>query len=143
VNGEPAELASTDGVEVSSSSDRLIVRSSGHTDTALVGKRAGKTLISFRGQVYEVEKATARGGGHAAIGNGEARAPMPGQIVEVLVTVGQVVGAGEKLLVLEAMKMQQPITASLAGRVTKISVGKGDQVVDGQLLAVVAAEEEE
>ena len=65
---------------------------------------------------------------------------MPGQIVEVSCKVGDRVRAGERLLVLEAMKMQQPVTAPVSGTVSALSVSQGDQVVEGQSLVVVTPE---
>jgi 3-methylcrotonyl-CoA carboxylase alpha subunit len=59
---------------------------------------------------------------------------MPGQIVEVYVAPGDSVVSGQKLLVLEAMKMQQPVLAPYRGIVTQVPVSKGDQVTAGQLL---------
>jgi biotin carboxyl carrier protein len=64
---------------------------------------------------------------------------MPGQIVEVSCKVGDSVEAGDRLLVLEAMKMQQPIVAPVTGLVASLLVSKGDQVDDGQVLATVEA----
>lgn len=65
------------------------------------------------------------------------RAPMPGQIVDVLVERGANVTKGEKILVLEAMKTQQPFTAPFDGVVEKLDVTKGQQVAEGAVLAVV------
>jgi biotin carboxyl carrier protein len=50
------------------------------------------------------------------------------------------VEAGDRLLVLEAMKMQQPVLAPLSGRVRSVGVAQGDQVEEGQVLALVGAE---
>ena len=62
---------------------------------------------------------------------------MPGQIVEVSVSEGEVVEAGARLMVLEAMKMQQPVLATVAGTVTRVAVAMGAQVAEGDLLVVV------
>ena len=59
---------------------------------------------------------------------------MPGQIVEVFVEQGEWVKAGQKLLVLEAMKMQHSISAPFDGQVTDLFVAQGDQVQEGQIL---------
>lgn len=61
-------------------------------------------------------------------------APMPGLILEVLVTVGQQVSANETLLVLEAMKMENSITAPHEATVKTINIAQGDAVDKGQLL---------
>jgi biotin carboxyl carrier protein len=65
---------------------------------------------------------------------------MPGMIVEVSCKEGDKVEAGDRLLVLEAMKMQQPVLAPLSGRVRSVGVAQGDQVEEGQVLALVGAE---
>lgn len=54
------------------------------------------------------------------------KAPMPGTLLEVNVEVNQTIGVGETTLILEAMKMENAITAEYAGTVTKVFVKKGD-----------------
>lgn len=66
---------------------------------------------------------------------------MPGQIVDVLVKEGDAVHKGQKILVLEAMKTQQPFTAPFDGTVDKINVQKGKQVGDGEVLAILKPNE--
>ena len=58
--------------------------------------------------------------------------PIPGHIVELCVNVGDKVLAGQKLLVLEAMKLENAITAEGAGTIKKIMVSEGDAVTHGQ-----------
>ena len=55
-------------------------------------------------------------------------APMQGVIVDVVVSVGDQVAAGDELVVLEAMKMENEIVSEFAGKVTSIKVKKGDNV---------------
>ena len=62
-------------------------------------------------------------------------APMPGTVVKVLVDAGDQVEAGQLLLVLEAMKMEQPVTAPHAGRVASLPYGEGALVPGGAVLA--------
>jgi 3-methylcrotonyl-CoA carboxylase alpha subunit len=62
---------------------------------------------------------------------------MPGMIVDVLVAEGDSVVAGQKILVLEAMKTQQPFNAPFDGVVRKLNAVKGVQVSGDDLLAVV------
>jgi glutaconyl-CoA/methylmalonyl-CoA decarboxylase subunit gamma len=73
----------------------------------------------------------------AATGRGAVVAPIPGVITEVCVTEGEEVRAGQTVVKLEAMKMENDITALVAGVVKKIAVDKGTEVSDGQLLALV------
>jgi biotin carboxyl carrier protein len=62
---------------------------------------------------------------------------MPGRMVRVLVEVGDEVEAGQALLVIEAMKMQNELKSPKAGRVARIAVGVGDAVGSGDVLVVV------
>ncbi|MGL4173603.1 MAG: acetyl/propionyl/methylcrotonyl-CoA carboxylase subunit alpha [Actinomycetota bacterium] len=72
---------------------------------------------------------------HIASGGSDAvTAPMQGTIVKVAVSEGQAVAAGELLVVLEAMKMEQPILAPKAGVVTNITAAVGDSVAAGASL---------
>jgi acetyl/propionyl-CoA carboxylase alpha subunit len=68
---------------------------------------------------------------------GSLLAPMPGGVVRVLATPGDTVGAGQPLVVLEAMKMEHTVSAPVDGVVAEIAVRPGDQVDTGQVLAVV------
>ncbi len=74
----------------------------------------------------------------AITGAGEAvTAPMPGTILKVNVQNGQAVKAGEILVVLEAMKMENEILAPKAGTVTQVAVQKGSSVDTGAPLVVI------
>ena len=61
-------------------------------------------------------------------------APMPGKVLQVLVEVGQMVEAGQTLMILEAMKMEHRIVASEEGSVSAIYFSEGDQVQQGVAL---------
>ena len=137
VDGEEMEL-STEGVTVSRLADRLIVHGPEGAHTAVAVKQGDATLISYKGRQYRVEQKSARSRQHGAASSGEMRAPMPGMIVDVRVEVGAPVKKGDTVLVLEAMKTQQPFNAPFDGTVKELKVQKGEQVGDGQLLAVVA-----
>ena len=74
----------------------------------------------------------------AITGAGEAvNAPMPGTILKVNVQNGQAVKAGDVLVVLEAMKMENEILAPKAGTVTQVAVQKGSNVDTGAPLVVI------
>lgn len=62
------------------------------------------------------------------------KAPMPGLVLEISVTVGQQVAENETLLILEAMKMENSITSPVSGIIKSIEVEKGDAVEKNQLL---------
>jgi biotin carboxyl carrier protein len=65
------------------------------------------------------------------------KAPLPGTITEIRVQVGQQVNAGDIVLVLEAMKMQNNIEAETTGKVTSIQVKQGDSVMEGSVLLTI------
>jgi propionyl-CoA carboxylase alpha chain len=71
---------------------------------------------------------------------GSLLAPMPGLVLRVLAEVGAVVTAGQPLLVLEAMKMEQTVAAPAGGVLAELRAKAGDQVSPGQILAVVDTE---
>ncbi len=74
----------------------------------------------------------------AAAGAGNAvTSPLPGVILEVSVKVGDVVKRGDKVIVLEAMKMENVIEATADGTVTAIKVDKGDSVLEGAPLVII------
>jgi acetyl-CoA/propionyl-CoA carboxylase biotin carboxyl carrier protein len=77
------------------------------------------------------------GGAVAGGGSGAVAVPMQGTIVKVLVEVGQEVEAGATVCVLEAMKMENNITADKAGTVTEIKVAAGDSVGSGDVVVVI------
>jgi len=67
----------------------------------------------------------------------EILAPMPGKIIEILVNVGDEVKEDDELLILEAMKMENPICAPVDGTVKEIKVKEKDLVEVDQLLVVI------
>ena len=73
----------------------------------------------------------------AGAGEHSVDAPMPGKIVSVSVSEGQQVNAGDVLLILEAMKMQNEITADAAGTVKAINVNAGQSVKNGDSLVIL------
>ena len=69
---------------------------------------------------------------------GNIKAPMPGLVLDVLVQIGQEVKAGEKVLILEAMKMENVITAPSDGIIKAINVQRGNAVEKNALLIEIA-----
>lgn len=137
VNGEETEIKHDSTVSVSRLGDRLIVHAGGQTHTALSIRRGETTYVSYRGQIYVIEKPGSKRHSGGVAQTGELRAPMPGQVVDILVAEGASVEPGDKLLVLEAMKTHQPVLAPFPGIVASLPVTVGDQVSEGQLLAKV------
>lgn len=82
-------------------------------------------------------RSAAAAGGAAGGGNGQVAVPMQGTIVKVLVEVGQAVEAGQSVVVLEAMKMENQIEADKTGTVKAINVKPGDTVGAGDVVVVI------
>lgn len=135
VNGHEAELAPDPQVQVTPHADRLMVKGGG---TALVRRSKGKVLVSYQGRTFTVDRISSKA--TQGESSGEVHAPIPGLIVEVFVQTGDAVKQGDRLMVLEAMKMQQPMVAPFDGTVAEIAVSKGQQVTAEALLARVARE---
>jgi len=74
------------------------------------------------------------------VSEGSSLAPMPGSVVRVAVAAGDRVGAGQVLVVLEAMKMEHAVSAGAPGTVVEVGVAEGDQVETGRVLVVVEAD---
>ncbi len=68
---------------------------------------------------------------------GAVKSPLPGVILSVDCKVGDTVKRGQKILVLEAMKMENNINADRDGKITEIKVNKGDSVLEGADLVVI------
>ena len=67
----------------------------------------------------------------------EQKAPMAGTILDIKVSVGQQVNAGDVLFILEAMKLENEVVAEFSGVVKSIAVAKGASVQNGQVLVVI------
>jgi len=73
----------------------------------------------------------------APVGGNKVNSPLPGSVIAVKVSEGQAVKKGDTLLVLESMKMENPIMADCDGTVTKIAVAPGQSVMQDDLLVVI------
>ena len=80
--------------------------------------------------------ASAPSASEAGKGN-PVKAPLPGVVTKILVKAGQAVKKGENILVLEAMKMENNITAENDGTVTAVCVNPGDSVLEGTVLLTI------
>jgi acetyl/propionyl-CoA carboxylase alpha subunit len=99
-------------------------------------------IVSIHGQRFEVDvrdprRLTRRSAGAGAGGVQTLHSPMPGKVVRVLVAAGDTVEAGQGILVIEAMKMQNELKTSRAGTVLSISAKEGATVTAGESLASI------
>ncbi len=126
--GEEARVRRDVDVEVDGRrfSVRMWVPESAGAPPAASGARAGRPRSSSGG---------ARGG---SAGSGQVTVPMQGTIVKILVAVGDAVEIGQAVCVLEAMKMENNITAEAAGTVAEVKVAPGDSVGAGDVVAVIS-----
>jgi len=67
----------------------------------------------------------------------EILAPMPGTIIDVMVSPGEAVVEGQELVILEAMKMENPIVATADGTVKEVSVNVDDKVATSQVMVII------
>ena len=109
---------------------------------AAPGAQAGDTgldnvLIAEAGQVWSLARWRVEEACDAGSRDGTILSPMPGRIVAVEVGVGDRVIEGQRLVILEAMKMEHTMLATFDGVVTELKAREGDQVSEGMLLVAI------
>jgi biotin carboxyl carrier protein len=114
----------------------------GRSYEARVEQGANALVVVIDGRRFEIEvrdprRFSRKGAGAGADGVQSVIAPMPGKIVRVLVAVGDQVAAGQGLLVVEAMKMQNEMKAPRAGAVLSLAAKEGLTVTAGEALATI------
>lgn len=102
---------------------------------------SGKLNVRLRDQIFSAKiidrKNRRPGEEHREEGPQQLVAPMPGKVVRVLLQSGDEVDAGQGVVIVEAMKMQNEIKSSRKGRVLEIRISEGETVNANQVLAVV------
>ncbi len=99
-------------------------------------------LVAEGGSVWQLTPWRAEGGAGGAAGDGAILSPMPGKVIAVEVAAGDTVTKGQKLLTLEAMKMEHSLTAPFDGVVAELNAMPGAQVqVEALLVRIEAASE--
>ena len=138
------QTMSADAVEISAGNFSILlagrvfearVSRQGPGENDLLVRCAGR---DFRVQVRDPRTRRAgRRGALEAAGPQQVVAPMPGKVVRLLVSAGDTVEAGQGLVVVEAMKMQNEIRAPKSGRVERVLVAKGQAVRNQETLLVI------
>ena len=113
------------------------------------GLSNGRADVMVNGQSYSVEIADAGAASAPAVtatapapaakpAAGRAvNSPLPGVVLDILVAVGDRVGTGQRLMILEAMKMENNIDSDREGTVKEIKVATGDSVLEGDVLLTI------
>ena len=133
-------LVEADAIKISRGAYSILL--GGRSLEVTVEEASNGLLVRTNGREFQVEIfdprswRRGRGVGIELEGRQQLVAPMPGKIVRVLVAAGQQVTAGEGLLVIEAMKMQNEIRSPKSGTVEKVA-REGQTVNAGEVLAVV------
>jgi biotin carboxyl carrier protein len=114
----------------------------GRSYEARVEQAEGGVAVFIDGHRFEIEvrdprRRSRRTGGRELAGRLNVVAPMPGKIVRLLVMAGDTVAAGQGLLVVEAMKMQNEVKAPKAGRVVSLAAREGATAAAGDILAII------
>jgi biotin carboxyl carrier protein len=114
----------------------------GRSYEARVEETPGALVVVIDGRRFEIEvrdprRFSRKGAGGGADGVQTVAAPMPGKVVRVLAAVGDEVAAGQGLLVVEAMKMQNEMKSPRAGKVLSLAAKEGATVTAGEVLATI------
>jgi 3-methylcrotonyl-CoA carboxylase alpha subunit len=100
-----------------------------------------ETTLFEQGAAFRTMLDSPRGSGLGAASDGALTAPMPGRIVAVEVAAGDTVAKGQRIVVIEAMKMEQALLAPFDGVVAELPFAAGAQVSEGTLLARIETED--
>jgi 3-methylcrotonyl-CoA carboxylase alpha subunit len=135
LNASPRLAVALDDDTVELPDDAELAEVSGFTD--------GERVVAFSdGQAYTFTLGSRGTGASHGIHDGEIEAPMPGKVTAVEVSRGEKVSKGQRLLTLEAMKMEHALTAPFDGTVAELNATSGAQVTEGQMLVKVEPTEQ-
>jgi 3-methylcrotonyl-CoA carboxylase alpha subunit len=134
VNAPPRLSVVLEGDKVDLRDDEEVAEVSGFADD--------ERVVVFReGQAFAFHLSARGSVGGATASSGAIIAPMPGKVTSVEISHGEKVSKGQRLLTLEAMKMEHGLTAPFDGVVTELNAKAGAQVVEGAVLARVEPQE--
>jgi len=114
----------------------------GRSYDAFVEETPNGLMVSLQGYHFEIQvrdprRWSRKGGASSGEGVQTIASPMPGKVVRVLVKAGDVVQAGQGIVVVEAMKMQNEMKAPRAGNVLSLPAREGATVLAGEVLATI------
>ena len=133
LNAPPRLAVTLTGKIVELGDQDEIAEVSGFTDEERV-------VVFHEGQAFEFSLAARGTGTTHGIHDGEIEAPMPGRVAAVEVSNGEKVAKGQRLLTIEAMKMEHALTAPFDGTIAELGASAGAQVAEGQILVKVEPE---
>lgn len=121
-------------LQASDVGDTVTIVKDGRSYPCAVVRQSDGIWASLRGRSYFAQYARTGAGVPSGPNSDEIRAPMTGTLLEVNVTVGDPVAAGQVLAIMEAMKMEYRLEAEMAGTVARVDCKIGEQVDVGTLL---------
>jgi 3-methylcrotonyl-CoA carboxylase alpha subunit len=161
-DAEPSPWDAGDGFQLSGPRQTtLVLDADGHAATAMVSWRAGEAVVTVGGEAAASDARVVDGGdavyvlrggrqtvvrlraldpfdaAHLGEG-GRVTAPMHGKVIEILVAAGDTVHKGQRLAVIEAMKMEHALVAPIDGTVGEARANVGSQVAEGAVLFTIA-----
>ena len=136
VNGIPFEVEMKQPVKAGKQKVKLGGTANEGASSSSSAPQSAKAPADLQSAASSGQTGNAGDTGKAATGK-PVVAPLPGTINEIKVKVGDKVNAGDTVVILEAMKMQNNIEAETSGTITGINVNKGDAVMEGDTLVTI------
>ena len=136
VNGIPFEVEMKQPVKAGKQKVKLGGSANERASSSSSAPQSAKASADLQSAASSGQTGNAGDAGKAATGK-PVVAPLPGTINEIKVKVGDKVNAGDTVVILEAMKMQNNIEAETSGTITGINVNKGDAVMEGDTLVTI------
>lgn len=136
VNGIPFEVEMKQPVKAGKQKVKLGGTANEGASSLSSAPQSAKASADLQSAASNGQTGNAGDAGKAATGK-PVVAPLPGTINEIKVKVGDKVNAGDTVVILEAMKMQNNIEAETSGTITGINVNKGDAVMEGDTLVTI------
>jgi len=137
INGEPVEPHADATLIETEPGVYSVIADGASYEARVLGDEITIAGHRFTFEVDDPRQWKRSAGAAASHGRAAIKAPMPGKIVRILVAAGDLVTAGQGIVVVEAMKMQNELKAPRDGRVASIDCKENDSVNAGTVLAIV------